>query len=220
METIALRLYLVMLLGNSVLLACSGNADQQEKTTATTPADEPATPVAIRDTSSGVADSTSGQNYTFTSSEDSLRIVGTENQYDIILPTDVLFDFDKWDLRPDGIALLEKVKAHFARHGADQLHVWGHTDSKGTDQYNLVLSQKRAVAVSNWLKKQIKIKGLIMAAGRGEQEPLAPNTNPDGSDNPQNRQKNRRVTLSVVKYPDANKMLKQAKERKSQTQYE
>ena len=90
------------------------------------------------------------------------------------------------------------------------IHVWGHTDSKGSDQYNAVLSQKRAVAVANWLKKNIKTKGLVMAIGRGEQEPLVPNENADGSDNPANRQKNRRVTLSVVKYPDASKLMKDA----------
>lgn len=211
-----IRTGLVMLLTYNLLAACtSENNQQQEKTTAENLSAEPAEPVSTRDTGSGsVATKTdSGQNYAFARSTDSLQIVGTENKYDIILPTDVLFDFDKSNLRPDGIALLEKVKNHFAQHGADQLHVWGHTDSKGTDQYNAVLSQKRAVAVADWLKKQIKVKGLIMAIGRGEKEPLVSNTNTDGSDNPVNRQKNRRVTLSVVKYPDANKMLKQAKER-------
>lgn len=210
-----MRTALVMLLTYSLLAGCTGGNEQQhEKTTAVNSPTEPAASVSTRDTGSGLAAvrTDSGQNYLVTPAADTLQIIGTENKYDIILPTDVLFDFDKSNLRPDGIALLEKVKKHFAQHGADQLHVWGHTDSKGSDQYNAVLSQKRAVAVADWLKKQISVKGLIMAIGRGEKEPLVSNTNPDGSDNAVNRQKNRRVTLSVVNYPDANKMLKRAKE--------
>ncbi|GAB3950275.1 hypothetical protein GCM10028805_27990 [Spirosoma harenae] len=155
-----------------------------------------------------------GQNPAQTTSGD-LQIKGSENQYDILLPTDILFDFDKSTLRPEGLALLQKVKQHFATHGVDQLHVWGHTDSKGDDQYNFKLSQRRAVAVADWLKKNIKTKGLIMAVGRGEQESLVPNTKPDGTDSPENRQKNRRVTLSVVKYPDVNKMMNKAKKSQS-----
>ncbi|GAB3920527.1 hypothetical protein GCM10028804_14850 [Larkinella terrae] len=151
------------------------------------------------------------QNPASSSSNGKLKIIGSENQYDILLPTDILFDFDKATLRPEGLTLLESVKQHFATHGVDQLHVWGHTDSKGNDQYNFKLSQRRAIAVADWLKKNIKTKGLIMSVGRGEQELLVPNTNPDGSDNPENRQKNRRVTLSVVKYPNVNKMLNKPK---------
>ncbi|GAB3327683.1 hypothetical protein GCM10027299_28640 [Larkinella ripae] len=147
------------------------------------------------------------QNDTAAPDGNGLQINGTATHYDILLPTDVLFDFDQSALRSEGVSLLEKVKQHFATHGVDQLHVWGHTDSKGNDQYNFKLSQRRAITVANWLKKNVKTKGLIMSIGRGEQEPLVPNQNPDGTDNPVNRQKNRRVTLSVVKYPNVNQML-------------
>ncbi|GAB3711629.1 hypothetical protein GCM10027592_49390 [Spirosoma flavus] len=203
----------VVLVAYSLLVACKSESNQsQEKSTeVTTSAASESASTQETTAKPEIGGNNSSQNYTFASSGDSLQIVGNENQYDIILPTDVLFDFDKSNLRTDGIALLNKVKQHFAEHGADQLHVLGYTDSKGSDQYNAVLSQKRAVAVADWLKKQIKVKGLIMAIGKGEKEPLVPNTNADGSDNPVNRQKNRRVTLSVVKYPDAGKMLKDAK---------
>ncbi|MBD2700399.1 OmpA family protein [Spirosoma sp. BT702] len=209
-----LRKAIIISLIYSLSVACNNESNQsQEKTTEATTSATSSESASVQDTAAQTETvrTDSGQNYAFTSSGDSLQIVGNENQYDIILPTDVLFDFDKSNLRPDGIALLTKVKQHFAEHGADQLHVLGHTDSKGSDQYNAVLSQKRAVAVADWLKKQIKVKGLIMSIGKGEKEPLVPNTNSDGSDNPVNRQKNRRVTLSVVNYPDAGKMLKDAK---------
>jgi outer membrane protein OmpA-like peptidoglycan-associated protein len=213
--------YLLGLLGG---LCCACNNDRQNTqnsnsapsatTTAATPvASEPTTTAKIPTDSATRPTQTdeSGQNYTFSGNTDQLQIKGSENQYDILLPTDVLFDFDKSTIRPEGLLLLEKVKQHFVTHGVDQLHVWGHTDSKGNDQYNFRLSQRRAISVANWLKDNVKTRGLIMALGRGEQEPLVPNENPDGTDNPVNRQKNRRVTLSVVKYPDANKMLDEAK---------
>jgi outer membrane protein OmpA-like peptidoglycan-associated protein len=139
-----------------------------------------------------------------------LRIVGDENRYDIVLPADVLFDFDRSDLRPDAVPLLRQVKAHLAANRADQLHVRGYTDSKGSDEYNFVLSQKRAGAVCDWLKRE-NAADFTLCIGRGEEEPLLPNDNADGSDSPVNRQLNRRVTLSVVRYPDADRMLGDAK---------
>lgn len=139
-----------------------------------------------------------------------LRIVGAPDRYDIELPTDVLFDFDKSKLRTEAAPLLDKVKAHFASHRSSQVLVWGHTDSKGSHSYNFTLSQKRAKAVCDWMRREVggRFQSCI---GRGEQEPVVPNENPDGSDNPVNRQLNRRVTISVVVYPDANDMLGKAK---------
>lgn len=139
------------------------------------------------------------------SAEGDLRIVGDE----YLLPTDVLFDFDKSELRPDAEPLLQKVKAHFRANETSQVHIWGHTDSKGSNQYNYLLSQKRAMAVCDWLDREVG--GFNMCIGRGEEEPLLPNENPDGSDNPVNRQFNRRVTISVVRNPDINKMMDEAK---------
>lgn len=152
-----------------------------------------------------------GQNFTAESS-DAMRIAGGKDRYDIELPTDVLFDFDKSKLRPESLPLLEKLKEHLAANRTDQIHVKGHTDSKGSDHHNFTLSQKRAKAVCDWLKRETT-GGFNMCIGRGEQEPLVPNENLDGSDNPLNRQLNRRVTVSVVVYPDADRMLGGAKDR-------
>ena len=149
-----------------------------------------------------------GQNITYSTAGE-LEIVGSETQYDIILPTDILFDFDKHEIRPEANDLLGKLKAHFAGRKTSQVHVFGHTDSKGSDQYNAVLSQKRAVAVQKWLKENTGV--YAMALGMGEREPLAPNENADGSDNPENRQRNRRVTIRVVVYPDIKERLNRNK---------
>jgi len=138
-----------------------------------------------------------------------LRIVGSETQYDIVLPSDVLFDFDEAALRPEAEPLLAKVKAHLDARGSDQLHVRGYTDAKGDDAYNLTLSQNRAAAVCRWLKS--KGETFTNCMGLGERDPVAPNARPDGSDDPAGRQLNRRVTISVVKYPDAKAMIEKAR---------
>jgi outer membrane protein OmpA-like peptidoglycan-associated protein len=148
------------------------------------------------------------QNFAVTGTS-TLRIVGDENLYDIILPADVLFDFDQSELRPDAEPLLALLKEHFATHRSDQVHVHGHTDNEGTDEYNLALSQKRAVTVCTWLKEEAGVD-FTNCIGHGEAEPLVPNENADGSDNPVNRQLNRRVTVTVVAYPDTNQMLDDA----------
>jgi outer membrane protein OmpA-like peptidoglycan-associated protein len=76
----------------------------------------------------------------------------------------------------------------------------GHTDSKGSPDLNLELSKRRAEAVKDWLVKKKRIpKSIITTRGFGETKPVAPNTNPDGSDNPQGRQQNRRVEITVEK---------------------
>lgn len=149
-----------------------------------------------------------GQNFAI-AANGPLKIVGSDNQYDIVLPTDVLFDFDKSELRAGATPLLEQVKAHLDANGSDQLHVRGYTDAKGDDQYNYRLSMRRAAAVCNWLKARGET--FTNCIGRGENEPVAPNANADGSDNPLGRQQNRRVTISVIKYPDAKAMLEKAK---------
>ncbi|GAB3998227.1 hypothetical protein GCM10028807_45330 [Spirosoma daeguense] len=207
MKTLWIKTYLIGLLGG-MFYACDTKSQQEQKKTAITDTVNVSTELSQTDTSDATPSDSSQQRGTGLGQRDGLLIKGEENQYDILLPTDILFDFDKATLRPEGLGLLQKVKQHFTTHGVDQLHVWGHTDSKGNDQYNFKLSQRRAIAVADWLKKNVKMKGLVMSIGRGEQEPLVPNENPDGSDNPENRQQNRRVTLSVVKYPNATEMMK------------
>ena len=68
------------------------------------------------------------------------------------------------------------------------------------DTYNLRLSARRAESVKAWLVQQGGIDGKRMTTkGWGEAKPVAPNTHPDGSDNPEGRQRNRRVELTVKK---------------------
>ena len=120
-------------------------------------------------------------------------------QIKISLSGDVLFDFDKWDIRPEAEETLVKLAKAIKGMKVKKVLVEGHTDSKGSDQYNLRLSQLRADSVKNWLVTKGGVPAeLIETKGYGESRPVAPNTKPDGSDNPEGRAKNRRVEIYLT----------------------
>ena len=76
----------------------------------------------------------------------------------------------------------------------------GHTDAKGADAYNQTLSEQRAASVKQWLVTNAQISGAtITTRGLGKSKPVAHNTKPDGSDDPEGRAKNRRVQIIVKK---------------------
>jgi photosystem I P700 chlorophyll a apoprotein A2 len=124
----------------------------------------------------------------------------TETEFQIELSGDVLFDFDKWDIRPEAEDALNNVAEVINASKSPKVKISGHTDSKGAADYNQQLSEKRAESVKNWLKDNTEVDPkIIEISGYGESKPVAPNTNPDGSDNPEGRQKNRRVEIVVKK---------------------
>jgi outer membrane protein OmpA-like peptidoglycan-associated protein len=109
-----------------------------------------------------------------------------------------LFDFDKFTLRPEAGKTLKEVGQVVSDYPDAPLLIEGHTDGKGTHPYNLKLSLERADAVKKWLVENDGIKpSRITTTGWGETKPVAPNTKPDGSDDPVGRQKNRRVELTL-----------------------
>lgn len=115
------------------------------------------------------------------------------------LGADVLFDFDRAELRPEADpvlrALLEQVKEKLRK---PRFRVEGHTDAKGEEAYNQKLSERRAASVRDWLVRKGGVApAAIATSGRGESQPVAPNTRPDGSDDPVGRQRNRRVVVTV-----------------------
>jgi outer membrane protein OmpA-like peptidoglycan-associated protein len=129
-----------------------------------------------------------------------LQIKETEEAVTMQLEGDVLFDFDKAEIKPEAEQTLDKVGNVIAQFPGGKVLIEGHTDSKGSPDVNLALSKKRAEAVKDWLVKKKGIpKTIITTRGFGETKRVAPNTNPDGSDNPQGRQQNRRVEITVEK---------------------
>ena len=110
----------------------------------------------------------------------------------------VNFDYDKSNLRPDAVAILSEAVEILKRYPELKVEVAGHTDSKGTDAYNQALSERRARAVYDYLTSNgIDASRMTGPNGYGESRPIAPNTNEDGSDNPEGRAKNRRTELNV-----------------------
>jgi outer membrane protein OmpA-like peptidoglycan-associated protein len=114
----------------------------------------------------------------------------------IALSADVLFDFDKADLKPAARPSLDKVVTFLKSYPKANARIEGHTDSKGDDAYNQKLSQQRAESV----RKFLAVQGATLrmsTRGWGEKKPVAPNAKPDGKDDPEGRQKNRRVEITV-----------------------
>lgn len=122
----------------------------------------------------------------------------TEREITIALEADVLFDFDKAVLQPEAETALAQVGEVLRGYPKAPARIEGHTDSKGSDSYNQKLSERRALAVKDWLVRKAGINaGRLSTKGFGETRPVAPNTRPDGSDDPAGRQRNRRVEIVV-----------------------
>ncbi|WP_119726578.1 OmpA family protein [Thermomonospora amylolytica] len=114
----------------------------------------------------------------------------------VSLSSDVLFDFDKATLTPHARRRITELAGRI-RRTSGAVRVEGHTDAKGTPAYNLRLSRARAAAVKAALEQALAGSGVrIVAVGHGEARPVAPNTRPDGKDDPAGRAKNRRVTVT------------------------
>jgi outer membrane protein OmpA-like peptidoglycan-associated protein len=122
----------------------------------------------------------------------------TAQEVKIEMNADVLFDFDKYTLRPEATDSLKKVGQVVQSYPNAPLLIEGHTDSLGTHAHNMKLSDDRAASVKNWLQRNAGIQqSRITTRGWGETKPIAPNKNPNGADNPTGRQKNRRVELTL-----------------------
>ena len=109
----------------------------------------------------------------------------------IVNMSDVLFAFNKYELKPDAQVKLAKVSGILVTYPNLTLQVEGYTDSVGTDEYNLRLSQQRATAVQAFLISQGVQPGSISSQGYGKADPVADNGTNSG------RAENRRVELVV-----------------------
>ncbi len=118
----------------------------------------------------------------------------TETPVEIKLPSDVLFEFGKSDLTPAAQSALDEVDAQIEATSGT-ITIDGHTDAIGDDASNQQLSEARAASVQAALQDKLGSGFTLNAVGFGETRPVAPNTNPDGSDNPDGRAQNRRVEI-------------------------
>lgn len=112
------------------------------------------------------------------------------------IASDVLFDFGSATLRPAAYGALRDILGQIRSvYPYPAIRVIGHTDSIGSDAANDLLSARRAESVRRWLIETGIPDQYITVEGQGKRTPVAPNTLPNGADNPDGRQRNRRVEL-------------------------
>ena len=109
------------------------------------------------------------------------------------------FDFDKSIVKPEYYGVLKEV-VDLVEENNLRVSIKAHTDSKGTEKYNNNLSERRAIAVRDKLiDLGLNRNRIVEVKGMGENYPVAPNTNPNGTDNPSGRALNRRVEFELIK---------------------
>jgi outer membrane protein OmpA-like peptidoglycan-associated protein len=113
----------------------------------------------------------------------------------IVNISDVLFDFNKYTLKPGAREKLAKVSGILLAYPGLKIQVEGHTDSIGSDAYNQKLSEQRAGEVRNYICEQGVPQNTVTAVGFGKGDPVATNDTAAG------RQQNRRVELVVSGEP-------------------
>ena len=114
------------------------------------------------------------------------------------LKSDVLFEFNSAAVLPHAEETLRRVAKLVIQERKGYVAITGHTDSVGERPYNQELSERRAGAVAAWLNKNggVSLSDMIIQ-GRGEDFPVALNVNEQGEDDPQGRERNRRVEIII-----------------------
>lgn len=104
--------------------------------------------------------------------DDAEQNVITESGKTQIKINPIYFDFDKWNIRPDAALELNNVVALMKKHLDMQLEIGAHTDARGSDEYNLKLSHRRAQSVLEYLISQGISENRLKSVGYGETQPL------------------------------------------------
>jgi outer membrane protein OmpA-like peptidoglycan-associated protein len=135
---------------------------------------------------------------TIRNGKDTATVSDAPGDTEVDLAADVLFAFDSDRLTPAAQAELEDTARLIRQRAKGPVRVEGHTDAIGSAAYNLDLSRRRAQAVRDALARLLADRPTQFSVrGFGASKPIAPNRNPDGSDNPKGRARNRRVTVAI-----------------------
>ena len=117
------------------------------------------------------------------------------NQYHLAwsLSTELLFDFDRFELKSAYLPQLDSLINQLNNKRIKLIEIIGHTDNIGEPKYNEYLSKQRAISVFNYMKEKLDLDLLeVRTIGKGEEEPLAPNSTSKG------RTLNRRVEIKIT----------------------
>ena len=104
----------------------------------------------------------------------------------------VFFDFDKYNLKQESMSSLKRLVKFLNENPNVNIMVTGHTDNVGSSAYNQTLSLQRAKSVQDYLIQNGMHPGRVLVEGKGDKEPMVPNTNA------QNQALNRRITIRVL----------------------
>jgi len=110
----------------------------------------------------------------------------------------IYYNFNKSDIREDAAKELDKLVQLLIDNPEIKIELGSHTDSIDDNSYNLQLSQRRAESAVRYIVQHGIAPDRLVAKGYGEEKPIARNTNPNGTDNPVGRQKNRRTEFKIL----------------------
>ncbi len=110
----------------------------------------------------------------------------------------IFFDYAHYDLRQESITELQRLSDLMQKNPSLYVEIVGHTDALGSDKLNQKLSENRSNAAINYLVSQGIDQSRFVSKGMGKTHFIAINKNPDGSDNPEGRQLNRRVEIKIL----------------------
>lgn len=110
----------------------------------------------------------------------------------------ILFDFDRYNIKPQYIANLDILAAYMNDNPDAQIEIGGHTDWFGTNEYNYLLSYYRSKSVKDFLVAKGNNPENIITVKYGKDRPIAANQTSDGRNNPQGRKYNRRAEFKVL----------------------
>lgn len=125
-----------------------------------------------------------------------IEVITSKCEERLRVGSDFLFDFDRAELRSEAEPALAELARRVAQANKMAM-IEGHTDAKGTDSYNQTLSERRATAVRLALVGRGLGYEKLNIRGFGKTRPVAPNQYPDGADDPDGRQRNRRVEVVI-----------------------
>ncbi len=121
-----------------------------------------------------------------------IKLATVEENVSIVL-NNIFFDFDKATLKQESFSELNRIVSLLKEREGMEIEISGHTDATGPEQYNLVLSERRAASVVQYLLDKGIDKNRISVVFYGETKPIAPNSTLEG------RRKNRRVEFKIQK---------------------
>ena len=129
---------------------------------------------------------------------DTLLVLDRLEKNKIFVLNNIYFELDKSDIKPEAAIELNKLVDVLNDNPEIKIEMSSHTDSIASNDYNLSLSQRRAESTVRYLVNKGIAQERLVAKGYGESKPIARNTNRDGSDNPDGRQRNRRTEFKIL----------------------